>query len=103
MVNLRCLPLSLGSWFERKRHRRPHQRERGATEVAKPPPPNGPQRGAEDPKTRYPVVVRFNKVNHAAVSTKKYALDEILENSLWIGELKDCALQACQSKMDDNP
>ncbi|CAL9051919.1 unnamed protein product, partial [Musa banksii] len=57
----------------------------------------------QDPKTRYPVVVRFNKVNHAAVSTKNYALDEILENSLWIGELKDRAIQACQSKMDDNP
>ncbi|CAJ1968297.1 unnamed protein product [Sphenostylis stenocarpa] len=69
---------------------------------AKPkPPPIGPKRGAkvkilrkesywykgtgsvvavdQDPKTRYPVVVRFNKVNYANVSTNNYALDEILE------------------------
>ncbi|RDX86214.1 Photosystem I reaction center subunit IV A, chloroplastic [Mucuna pruriens] len=32
-----------------------------------------------DPKTRYPVVVRFNKVNYANVSTNNYALDEIEE------------------------
>ncbi|XP_042483001.1 photosystem I reaction center subunit IV A, chloroplastic-like [Macadamia integrifolia] len=65
------------------------------------PPPIGPKRGAkvkilrresywyngigsvvavdQDPKTRYPVVVRFNKVNYANVSTNNYALDEILE------------------------
>ncbi|BAT95489.1 hypothetical protein LR48_Vigan1086s001700 [Vigna angularis] len=69
---------------------------------AKPkPPPIGPKRGAkvkilrkesywykgtgsvvavdQDPKTRYPVVVRFNKVNYANVSTNNYALDEIVE------------------------
>ncbi|OAY64254.1 Photosystem I reaction center subunit IV, chloroplastic [Ananas comosus] len=66
-----------------------------------PPPPIGPKRGAkvkilrresywyngigsvvtvdQDPKTRYPVVVRFNKVNYAGVSTNNYALDEIKE------------------------
>ncbi|KAE9460759.1 hypothetical protein C3L33_07339, partial [Rhododendron williamsianum] len=32
-----------------------------------------------DPKTRYPVVVRFNKVNYANVSTNNYAFDEIQE------------------------
>ncbi|ESW16425.1 hypothetical protein PHAVU_007G155500 [Phaseolus vulgaris] len=69
---------------------------------AKPkPPPIGPKRGAkvkilrkesywykgtgsvvavdQDPNTRYPVVVRFNKVNYANVSTNNYALDEIAE------------------------
>ncbi|KAK8630533.1 hypothetical protein V6N13_079323 [Hibiscus sabdariffa] len=30
----------------------------------------------QDPKTQYPVVVRFNKVNYGNVSTN-YALDEI--------------------------
>ncbi|CAD6225900.1 unnamed protein product [Miscanthus lutarioriparius] len=65
------------------------------------PPPIGPKRGAkvkilrresywyngignivtvdQDPNTRYPVVVRFNKVNYAGVSTNNYALDEIQE------------------------
>ena len=65
------------------------------------PPPIGPKRGAkvrilrresywykdvgsvvavdQDPNTRYPVVVRFNKVNYANVSTNNYALDEIKE------------------------
>ncbi|KAL2487153.1 Photosystem I reaction center subunit IV B [Abeliophyllum distichum] len=65
------------------------------------PPPIGPKRGTkvrilrkesywykgvgsvvavdQDPKTRYPVVVRFNKVNYANVSTNNYALDEIRE------------------------
>ncbi|PWA72404.1 photosystem I PsaE, reaction centre subunit IV [Artemisia annua] len=65
------------------------------------PPPIGPKRGSkvrilrkesywfkgvgsvvtvdQDPKTRYPVVVRFNKVNYAGVSTNNYALDEIQE------------------------
>ncbi|KAK2401423.1 hypothetical protein P8452_08138 [Trifolium repens] len=65
------------------------------------PPPIGPKRGAkvkilrkesywykgtgsvvavdQDPKTRYPVVVRFQKVNYANVSTNNYALDEIEE------------------------
>ncbi|XP_057484242.1 photosystem I reaction center subunit IV B, chloroplastic [Actinidia eriantha] len=65
------------------------------------PPPIGPKRGAkvkilrkesywykgvgsvvavdQDPATRYPVVVRFNKVNYANVSTNNYALDEIKE------------------------
>ncbi|RYR46200.1 hypothetical protein Ahy_A07g031962 [Arachis hypogaea] len=33
----------------------------------------------QDPKTRYPVVVRFNKVNYANVSTNNYALDEVEE------------------------
>ncbi|XP_022771372.1 photosystem I reaction center subunit IV B, chloroplastic-like [Durio zibethinus] len=33
----------------------------------------------QEPKTRYPVVVRFNKVNYANVSTNNYALDEIEE------------------------
>ncbi|KDP26436.1 hypothetical protein JCGZ_17594 [Jatropha curcas] len=73
-----------------------------ATEAPKPkPPPIGPKRGTkvkilrresywyngigsvvavdQDPKTRYPVVVRFNKVNYANVSTNNYALDEIEE------------------------
>ncbi|XP_047316244.1 photosystem I reaction center subunit IV, chloroplastic-like [Impatiens glandulifera] len=73
-------------------------------EAVKPPPkpaPIGPKRGAkvrvlrresywykgvgsvvavdQDPKTRYPVVVRFNKVNYANVSTNNYALDEVEE------------------------
>ncbi|KAI3749587.1 hypothetical protein L2E82_20201 [Cichorium intybus] len=70
-------------------------------EAAPKPPPIGPKRGAkvrilrkesywfkgvgsvvtvdQDPKTRYPVVVRFNKVNYANVSTNNYALDEIVE------------------------
>ncbi|KAI4300107.1 hypothetical protein L6164_033521 [Bauhinia variegata] len=70
--------------------------------AAKPkPPPIGPKRGTkvkilrkesywyngtgsvvavdQDPKSRYPVVVRFNKVNYANVSTNNYALDEIEE------------------------
>ncbi|KFK40388.1 hypothetical protein AALP_AA3G367100 [Arabis alpina] len=70
--------------------------------VAKPkPPPIGPKRGSkvkilrkesywfktvgsvvavdQDPKTRYPVVVRFAKVNYANISTNNYALDEIEE------------------------
>ena len=34
----------------------------------------------QDPNTRYPVVVRFNKVNYANVSTNNYALDEIVES-----------------------
>ncbi|VVA99823.1 unnamed protein product [Arabis nemorensis] len=70
--------------------------------AAKPkPPPIGPKRGSkvkilrkesywyknvgsvvavdQDPKTRYPVVVRFSKVNYANISTNNYALDEIEE------------------------
>ncbi|NP_001289527.1 photosystem I reaction center subunit IV B, chloroplastic [Nicotiana tabacum] len=65
------------------------------------PPPIGPKRGTkvrvlrkesywykgvgsvvavdQDPNTRYPVVVRFNKVNYANVSTNNYALDEVEE------------------------
>ncbi|KAI0499516.1 hypothetical protein KFK09_017720 [Dendrobium nobile] len=45
-----------------------------------PPPPIGPKRGTKDPKSRYPIVVRFNKVNYAGVSTNNYALDEIEED-----------------------
>ncbi|KAG8389127.1 hypothetical protein BUALT_Bualt02G0196900 [Buddleja alternifolia] len=69
-----------------------------APKAAKPP-PIGPPRGSkvrilrkesywykgfgsvvavdQDPKTRYPVVVRFTKVNYANVSTNNYALDEV--------------------------
>ncbi|XP_059432824.1 photosystem I reaction center subunit IV A, chloroplastic-like [Corylus avellana] len=73
-----------------------------AGEAPKPkPPPIGPKRGTkvkilrresywykgtgsvvavdQDPKSRYPVVVRFDKVNYANVSTNNYALDEIEE------------------------
>ncbi|KAK1355900.1 Photosystem I reaction center subunit IV A, chloroplastic [Heracleum sosnowskyi] len=75
-------------------------KEEAPTPVAKPP-PIGPKRGStvkilrkesywykgtgsvvavdQDPKTRYPVVVRFKKVNYANVSTNNYALDEIEE------------------------
>ncbi|KAI3772931.1 hypothetical protein L6452_04127 [Arctium lappa] len=71
------------------------------TEEKPKPPPIGPKRGSkvrilrkesywfkgvgsvvtvdQDPKTRYPVVVRFNKVNYANISTNNYALDEIQE------------------------
>ncbi|KAL3532082.1 hypothetical protein ACH5RR_005603 [Cinchona calisaya] len=74
--------------------------ETSAAPAAKPP-PFGPKRGAkvrilrkesywykgvgsvvavdQDTKTRYPVVVRFNKVNYANVSTNNYGLDEIEE------------------------
>ncbi|KAL4558605.1 hypothetical protein LXL04_036806 [Taraxacum kok-saghyz] len=70
-------------------------------EAAPKPPPIGPKRGSkvrilrkesywfkgvgsvvtidQGPKTRYPVVVRFNKVNYANVSTNNYALGEIQE------------------------
>ncbi|XP_035845580.1 photosystem I reaction center subunit IV A, chloroplastic isoform X2 [Helianthus annuus] len=41
--------------------------------------PIGPKRGTKDPNSRYPVVVRFNKLNYANVSTNNYALDEIEE------------------------
>ncbi|KAL1826109.1 hypothetical protein DCAR_0314302 [Daucus carota subsp. sativus] len=77
-------------------------KEEAPAPVAKPkPPPIGPKRGTtvkilrkesywykgtgsvvavdQDPKTRYPVVVRFKKVNYAGVSTNNYALDEIEE------------------------
>ncbi|KAL1203219.1 Photosystem I reaction center subunit IV B [Cardamine amara subsp. amara] len=72
----------------------------GATTKSKPP-PIGPKRGSkvkilrresywfktvgsvvavdQDPKTRYPVVVRFAKVNYNNISTNNYALDEIEE------------------------
>ncbi|KAK1260399.1 hypothetical protein QJS04_geneDACA002264 [Acorus gramineus] len=78
----------------------PAERAAPAAAPAKPP-PVGPKRGTkvkilrkesywfngvgsvvavdQDPNTRYPVVVRFNKVNYANVSTNNYALDEIQE------------------------
>lgn len=34
---------------------------------------------SQDPDTRYPVVVRFDKVDYANVSTNNFALDEIQE------------------------
>ena len=43
------------------------------------PPINEDMYGVQDPNTRYPVVVRFAKVNYAGVSTNNYALDEIKE------------------------
>ncbi|CAH8322590.1 unnamed protein product [Eruca vesicaria subsp. sativa] len=73
----------------------------GATATKPKPTPIGPKRGSkvkilrresywfknvgsvvavdQDPKTRYPVVVRFAKVNYANISTNNYALDEIEE------------------------
>ncbi|KAI3842187.1 hypothetical protein MKX03_037934 [Papaver bracteatum] len=76
-------------------------KEAEAPAAVKKPPPIGPKRGTkvkilrkesywyngigsvvavdQDPKTRYPVVVRFTKVNYANVSTNNYALDEITE------------------------
>ncbi|GLU03769.1 hypothetical protein SLE2022_209520 [Rubroshorea leprosula] len=75
--------------------------EEGAEAPKPKPAPIGPKRGAkvkilrresywyngtgsvvavdQDPNTRYPVVVRFNKVNYANVSTNNYALNEIEE------------------------
>ncbi|MQL85363.1 hypothetical protein Taro_017887 [Colocasia esculenta] len=72
-----------------------------AAAAAPKPPPRGPKRGTkvkilrresywfndvgsvvavdQDLETRYPVVVRFTKVNYANVSTNNYALDEIKE------------------------
>ena len=79
------------------------EKETAVAEPAKPPPspPIGPKRGTkvkilrhesywhngigsvvtvdQDPKSRYPIVVRFNKVNYAGISTNNYALDEIEE------------------------
>ncbi|OIE67140.1 hypothetical protein A7L61_19020, partial [Acinetobacter baumannii] len=71
---------------------------KAAAPAAKPP-PIGPKRGTkvkilrresywyngtgsvvavdQDPQSRYPVVVRFDKVNYANVSTNTYALDEL--------------------------
>ncbi|KAJ4872664.1 hypothetical protein Rs2_45668 [Raphanus sativus] len=73
----------------------------GAAATKPKPPPIGPKRGSkvkilrresywfknvgavvavdQDPKTRYPVVVRFAKVNYANISTNNYALDEVEE------------------------
>ncbi|WP_368783372.1 photosystem I reaction center subunit IV [Acinetobacter baumannii] len=78
----------------------PAEGAKAAAPAAKPP-PIGPKRGTkvkilrresywyngtgsvvavdQDPQSRYPVVVRFDKVNYANVSTNNYALDELLE------------------------
>ncbi|KAM0945026.1 putative photosystem I PsaE, reaction centre subunit IV [Dioscorea sansibarensis] len=71
------------------------------TKEAPKPPPIGPKRGTQvrilrresywykecgsvvtvdqDPATRYPVVVRFDKVDYANISTNNFAVDEVQE------------------------
>jgi hypothetical protein len=41
--------------------------------------PSSDNARVQEPNTRYPVVVRFSKVNYAGVSTNNYAFDEIQE------------------------
>jgi hypothetical protein len=49
----------------------------------------------QDPNTRYPVVVRFQKVNYANVSTNNYALDEVEEVKEW--DQFNCNSNSCHA------